>query len=114
MKENNKKGLNDRDLEILNILGFDDEKENPLPVFLEKNLKTADISNLHDQGVSLRSVKMILKKLNPYHKIFIIKHNDNFYDDRHNLSSAESVDCCLSSNFSVSTKQEIPMPNHYW
>ncbi|NCN22500.1 hypothetical protein GW758_04095 [Candidatus Falkowbacteria bacterium] len=110
MKENIK-GLNDRDLEILDILGFDPKKD--LSSFLETNLKTADASDLHDQGIALRSVRMILKKMKPYHKVFIRKQYDSFYDDVANFSSAENVVCFLSNVFSVSTKREASA-SHYW
>ena len=111
MKEKTK-GLNDRDLEILDILGFDGKDNNSLLLFLEKTLKTADISNLHDQGIALRSVKMILKKIKPYHKVFVKKQYDNFCDDNCNLSSAENVGRFISS-FSASTQQEVSAA-HYW
>ena len=71
MKENIN-GLNDRDLEILDILGFDFDAKKDLSSFLVNTIRTADVDKLHDQGVPLRSVRMILKKINPYHRIFII------------------------------------------
>ncbi len=68
----NTKSLNDRDLEILDILGFDFDAKQDLSTFLAKTIRTADVDKLHDQGVPLRSVRMILKKVNPYHRIFIV------------------------------------------
>ncbi len=68
--------LNDRDLEILDILGFDFNNESDLPSFLAKTIETVEetenIRSLHDQGIALRSVRMILKKINPDHRIFIV------------------------------------------
>ena len=62
------KGLNDRDLEILDILGFE-AKADSLSEFLEKILENSDPVKLHSKGVALRSIRKILKKINPNHKI---------------------------------------------
>lgn len=62
------KGLNDRDLEILDILGFKAGADS-LSEFLEEILKNAEPVKLHSKGIALRSIRKILKKINPNHKI---------------------------------------------
>ncbi|MBN2854077.1 hypothetical protein JXK06_00910 [Patescibacteria group bacterium] len=78
------KGLNDRDLEILDILGFEAGVDF-LPLFLEKILENPNLSQLHNKGIALRYIKKILKKIDPNHKILKQKgkslEDKNFYDE---------------------------------
>ncbi len=73
------KKLRKDELKILDILGFD-EKESELSEFLEKIIKNFDDSQLSDLGISLFSIKQILKKINPDHRIFILEKEKEFLD----------------------------------
>lgn len=71
--------LKEDELKILDILGFD-EKELELLEFLEIVIKNFDNKPVNDLGVSLLSIKKILKKINPQHRIFVLEKEKEFLD----------------------------------
>jgi hypothetical protein len=59
------KDLTAREIQVLNLLGFQSYAKKVVIAFIEDALENNSVEDLHDKGIPQRSVKKLLKEIDP-------------------------------------------------
>jgi hypothetical protein len=73
--------FNTRELEILAQLGFNSNEAITVKGFLKTIIMQNRPGSLHDKGISLRSVRDMLKKIDPNDEVLLKKQQDFLNDE---------------------------------
>lgn len=82
MKKNDLADLTKRELEILDILGFQKGSKVAAVSFLRKKIKNMSPKDFHAKGIPFLVVKRILKKINPQDPILRIEKKRYIFDEK--------------------------------
>lgn len=82
MRKSYRSSLTKRELEILDILGFQKGSKVAAISFLRKQIKNMKPMDFHKKGIPLLLVKGILKKINPQDPLLKIEKKRHIFDEK--------------------------------